>query len=197
MGRPQPPQVTEITAGRRLDFLCCLRCGGSIRILGRRAGSGFSAGSHDSDNTRAGGSMANNRGASGDLLRRSFLKTASLGFTGGLLASGSRLCAKPFAAQENSLRIVKVEPQLLAGVRGYGPWLFVRVETEEGIVRWGEGTNFPGVQPIATAVRNLRGVVVGESAWNIEKLWNRMYRFLYYNGMGGVVLAAISGIDTA
>jgi galactonate dehydratase len=53
------------------------------------------------------------------------------------------------------------------------------------------------VQPIAVAVKNLSSVVVGESAWNIEAIWNRMYRFLYYNGMGGVVMAAISGIDTA
>ena len=53
------------------------------------------------------------------------------------------------------------------------------------------------MQPIAAAVKNLSSVVVGESAWNIEAIWNRMYRFLYYNGMGGVVMAAISGIDGA
>src|SRR5215475_1932733 len=144
--------------------------------------------------------MPKSKDTSTDNPRRFFLKNLSFGITGGLLASGTitqTLWAKPFAGQESALKIVKVEPHLLTGVRGYGPWLFVRVETEEGIVGWGEGTNFPGVQPIATAVRNLRGVVVGESAWNIEKLWNRMYRFLYYNGMGGVVLAAISGIDTA
>ena len=132
--------------------------------------------------------------------RRSFLKNVSLGFTGGILASASgttSFWAKPAQAQESSLKIVKVEPHLLTGVRGYGPWLFVRVETEEGIVGWGEGTNFPGVQPIATAVQNLRNVVIGESAWDIEKIWNKMYRFLYYNGMGGIVLAAISGIDIA
>ncbi len=144
--------------------------------------------------------MSINRSVVGGWPRRSFLRTATSGLTGGLLASGNitrPLWAKAFAGQENSLRIVKVEPHLLTGVRGYGPWLFVRVETEEGIVGWGEGTNFPGVQPIATAVQNLRSVVVGESAWDIEKIWNRMYRYLYYNGMGGVVLAAISGIDTA
>lgn len=133
--------------------------------------------------------MNNNRPSS----RRRFLKRASLAAAG---LTGLQL-PQIGAAQTESLRIAKVEPILLTGVRGYGPWLFVRVETEDGIVGWGEGTNFPGVQPIATAVKNLSSVCVGESAWNIEKLWNRMYRFLYYNGMGGVVLAAISGIDTA
>ncbi|MGE0884586.1 MAG: mandelate racemase/muconate lactonizing enzyme family protein [Blastocatellales bacterium] len=132
--------------------------------------------------------------------RRSFLRNASLGLTGGLLASGSLIESqwKALAAtQDSALKIAKVEPYLLTGIRGYAPWLFVRVETEDGIVGWGEGTNFPGVQPIATAVNNLKNSVIGESAWDIEKLWNKMYRYLYYNGMGGVVLAAISGIDIA
>jgi galactonate dehydratase len=128
--------------------------------------------------------------------RRSFLG----GITGGLVASG--LSTQPLRALAGddpgeSLRIVKVEPYLLTGVRGYGPWLLVRVETAEGLVGWGEGTNFPGVQPIATAVRTLADLVVGKSAWDIEAIWNRMYRYLYYNGMGGVVMAAISGIDIA
>ncbi len=130
--------------------------------------------------------------------RRSFLKQMTWGLTGGLLAGGAvPAWSHPAAWQEGSLKIVKVEPYLLTGVRAYGPWLFVRVETAEGLVGWGEGTNFPGVQPIATAVRNLRQAILGESAWDIEKLWNRMYRYMYYNGMGGIVLAAISAIDTA
>ncbi len=126
--------------------------------------------------------------------RRSFIQQLSGGLTAGLLAAGQ---LPVYAQADNSLKITKVEPFLLTGVRGYGPWLFVRIETADGIVGWGEGTNFPGVQPIATAVKNLSAVVVGEQAWDIEKLWNKMYRFLYYNGMGGIVLAAISAIDIA
>jgi galactonate dehydratase len=132
--------------------------------------------------------------------RRSFLGRARRGITGGLLASGlAGPSFRALAGEESgeSLRIVKVEPHLLTGVRGYGPWLFVRVETAEGLVGWGEGTNFPGVQPIATAVRNLADAVIGKSAWDVEAIWNRMYRYLYYNGMGGVVMAAISAIDIA
>ncbi len=131
--------------------------------------------------------------------RRWFLRRTLGGITGGLIASGltpGRSWARG-GGTGDSLRIVKVEPHLLTGVRGYGPWLLVRVETAEGLVGWGEGTNFPGVQPIAAAVRNLADVVVGSVAWDIERLWHRMYRALYYNGMGGVVMAAISAIDTA
>ena len=56
---------------------------------------------------------------------------------------------------------------------------------------------FPACSRSPRPIRNLSTIVVGESAWNIEQLWHRMYRFLYYNGMGGVVLAAISAIDIA
>ncbi|MBI3426277.1 MAG: mandelate racemase/muconate lactonizing enzyme family protein [Acidobacteria bacterium] len=127
--------------------------------------------------------------------RRSFLKQSALGLTGSLLAAGH---TNTWAQQaDNSLKIAKVEPILLTGVRGSAPWVFVRVETEDGYVGWGEGTNYPGVRPIATAVSTLSGVVIGQSAWNIEAIWQRMYRFMYYNGMGGIVLAALSGIDMA
>ncbi|MBK5298865.1 MAG: mandelate racemase/muconate lactonizing enzyme family protein [Vicinamibacteria bacterium] len=127
--------------------------------------------------------------------RRAFLQQSVWGMTGGLMAaSHSHSWAQP---AEDTLKIVKVEPILLTGVRGSAPGVFVRVETADGYVGWGEGTNYPGVRPIATAVTTLSSVVIGHSAWNIEALWQRMYRFLYYNGMGGVVLAAISGIDMA
>src|SRR5215468_5574756 len=136
----------------------------------------------------------------GSASRPSFLRRAGGGISGALRASGvpaGRLAARGGDQSADSLRIARVEPHLLTGVRGYGPWLLVRVETADGLVGWGEGTNFPGVQPIAAAVRNLSDVVIGARAWDIEQLWNRMYRSLYYNGMGGVVMAAISAIDTA
>jgi L-alanine-DL-glutamate epimerase-like enolase superfamily enzyme len=127
--------------------------------------------------------------------RRSFLQQSVWGMTGGLLAAGA---SHAWAQQaDDSLKIVKVEPILLTGIRGAAPWVFVRVEKADGYVGWGEGTNYPGVRPIASAVTTLGSVVLGRSAWDIEALWHRMYRFLYYNGMGGVVLAAISGIDMA
>ena len=119
--------------------------------------------------------------------RRNFLKQAGLGLTGSLLAAGNL----PVWAQQkadDSLKITKVEPVLLTGLRASAPWVFVRVETADGFVGWGEGTNYPGVRPIATAVTTLSSVIIGQSAWNIEALWQRMYRFMYYNGMGGIVL---------
>src|SRR5262249_60068076 len=89
--------------------------------------------------------------------RRSFLRRAGAGISGALLASGApagRLSARGGDQSADSLRIARVEPHLLTGVRGYGPWLLARIETADGLVGWGEGTNFPRVQPVAAAVRN-------------------------------------------
>ena len=101
--------------------------------------------------------MTTHRTSGDQAPRRSFLKQFSLGLTGGLLAAGSSATpawAHAYAQADTSLKITKVEPVLLTGIRAYGPWLFVRVETADGFVGWGEGTNFPGVQPIAA--RNCR-----------------------------------------
>ena len=101
--------------------------------------------------------MPINKHSRGDS-RRSFLKRASWGLTGSLIASGSLSQSLWAQESETSLKITKVEPFLLTGVRGSAPWVFVRVETADGIVGWGEGTNYPGVRPIATAVSTLSSV---------------------------------------
>ena len=65
--------------------------------------------------------------------RRSFLRHTTLGLTGGLLAAGTRPLWAQGAAQPEGpkgLKIAKCEAVLLTGVRGYGPWLFCRVETD-------------------------------------------------------------------
>jgi hypothetical protein len=61
--------------------------------------------------------------------RRSFLRRAFQGITGGLLSSGvaaQRLWAGGDDEPGDSLRIVKVEPHLLTGVRGYSVAVRVR-----------------------------------------------------------------------
>jgi galactonate dehydratase len=74
--------------------------------------------------------------------------------------------------------------------------LLCRVETSDGIVGWGEGTNFPKVATIATEIEMVRPLVIGQSAWNIEKVWYTLYRAR--NAMhGSVVQSAISAIDMA
>src|SRR5215471_15524307 len=50
-----------------------------------------------------------------------------------------------------------------------------RIETEEGLHGWGEGTTPPNVQPVVAQIRSFEKLLVGQSAWEMEKLWRRMY----------------------
>lgn len=75
-------------------------------------------------------------------------------------------------------------------------WLFVTVETDAGIRGIGEGSGWPRV--VEAAVRDLAAVVVGEDAFAIERLWQRMHVAIMGHGMSGVVgQGAIGAIDMA
>lgn len=76
-------------------------------------------------------------------------------------------------------------------------WIFVEVETDEGVVGLGDGTNWPHGEIVVKAIEALKPVVVGQDPFNIEMLWNQMYRALYPMGVAGVAISAISGIETA
>jgi galactonate dehydratase len=75
-------------------------------------------------------------------------------------------------------------------------WLLTRLETEDGLVGWGEHVNVGG-GPVREAVRTLLdGYLVGEDPTDIEDHWQVMYRGGFYRG-GPVLMAAIAGIDQA
>ena len=77
------------------------------------------------------------------------------------------------------------------------PWIFVHVYTDEGIVGIGDATNYPGALIVNKAIHELRPLLIDENPFNREKLWQKMYRGLYYTGIAGAVITAISGIDIA
>ena len=79
------------------------------------------------------------------------------------------------------------------------PALLVEVDTDEGVVGLGEAAHFGG--PMASTAQviehELKPYLVGENPGEIEHLWERMHRRAYKHARGGVVIAAISGIDIA
>ncbi len=79
------------------------------------------------------------------------------------------------------------------------PALLVEIETDEGLVGLGEAAHFGG--PMASTAQviehELRSYLIGEDAGNIEYLWEMMHRRAYKHARGGIVIAAISGIDIA
>ncbi|KAJ7229313.1 mandelate racemase/muconate lactonizing enzyme [Mycena haematopus] len=75
-------------------------------------------------------------------------------------------------------------------------WLFVRVETEKGIVGWGEATLEGHTEAVEGAFVDLRERFVGWDSANIEDIWQTAYRLRFYRG-GPVLMSAISGLDIA
>lgn len=75
-------------------------------------------------------------------------------------------------------------------------WCFLKIETDEGIVGWGEPVLEGRAQTVAAAVEELSDYLIGKDPRNIEDLWTVMYRGGFYRG-GGVHMSAIAGIDQA
>ncbi|WP_334172031.1 galactonate dehydratase [Sinomonas sp.] len=75
-------------------------------------------------------------------------------------------------------------------------WLFLKIETDEGVAGWGEPVVEGRAATVASAVEELADYVVGQDPRNIEDLWTVMYRAGFYRG-GPVMMSAIAGIDQA
>jgi galactonate dehydratase len=92
------------------------------------------------------------------------------------------------------VRIVSVEP-LIVDV-GSRNWLFVVVETDEGVSGIGEGS-LPGhPRSVAAAVEEYGEYVVGQDPARIQHLWQLMYRQPFFRS-GAVTLSAMSAIEQA
>ncbi len=76
-------------------------------------------------------------------------------------------------------------------------WLFLKVETDDGTVGWGEPVVEGRAATVETAVEELMdGYLLGEDPARIADHWQTMYRGGFYRG-GPVLMSAIAGIDQA
>ena len=77
--------------------------------------------------------------------------------------------------------------------------VLVRVETDEGVVGWGESQAPVAPEITATVVNSLLGpLLIGADALAPEALWDRMYAAMRVRGhTGSFLVDAIAGIDTA
>ncbi|KAF7292112.1 Enolase C-terminal domain-like protein [Mycena indigotica] len=75
-------------------------------------------------------------------------------------------------------------------------WLFVRVETESGVVGWGEATLEGHTEAVEGVFTDLRERFIGWDSAAIEDIWQTAYRLRFYRG-GPVMMSAISGLDIA
>ncbi len=157
--------------------------------------------------------------------RRRFLTSVAAGLLGGGVAVGRGASAvsawtglqtnsvlnqaRPAAAKGPGLTIVKVEPLFLrlknpgGDPKSRNPsaewnraFIICRVETEEGLVGWGEGTDFPKLASVAAEVEQLKLGVIGKSAWDIEAIGYTLHQ-QRNSQHGSMVQGAIACIDIA
>ena len=108
------------------------------------------------------------------------------------------------------MRIANVEAIILrlpvrqAVADGTQDDLLIRIETDEGITGYGEVDTSPEVgKAVVNAEMShgtcygLREILVGQDPFDIEQIWESMYRKTLYYGRHGAVLHAMSGVDMA
>ena len=75
-------------------------------------------------------------------------------------------------------------------------WMFLKIETDEGISGWGEPVLEGRARTVETAVREFGETLIGRDPRRINDLWQTMYRSHFYRG-GAILMSAIAGIDQA
>jgi len=115
------------------------------------------------------------------------------------------------------MKIVDVEPVILESpyenltpqaeeeATGVKHCLLMKVTTDEGIIGWSDVETAPHVGAAAIsapssgveAFDGLKSLVVGEDPFDIERLWDKVYRGSIYYGRRGVAIQVLSGFDIA
>ncbi|MFT9848348.1 galactonate dehydratase [Aneurinibacillus sp. REN35] len=85
-----------------------------------------------------------------------------------------------------SLTLYKVPPR----------WLFLKIETDEGITGWGEPIVEGKARTVEACVKELSDYLIGKNPLAIEDHWQVLYRGGFYRG-GPILMSAISGIEQA
>lgn len=82
--------------------------------------------------------------------------------------------------------------------------LLIRIETDEGITGYGEVDTSPEVGKAVIDAEmshgtcyGLREILIGRDPFDVEQIWELMYRKTNYYGRLGVVVHAMSGVDMA
>jgi galactonate dehydratase len=140
------------------------------------------------------------------VLRRNFLA-----FSGASLAPRKRLplssrCECAPAAQAAPASFASVQSGVkITGMKVFGvsltpdsdrPYVFVKLETNQGVVGWGEGTLEGKAAAVIACIHDFRDFLIGADPMQVEHHWQSMYVHTFYRA-GPVIGSAISGIDQA
>lgn len=75
-------------------------------------------------------------------------------------------------------------------------WVFVKIETDEGISGVGEGTLEYKEHALVGAIDHIRSYLLGKDPRQIEKHFHDIYRDAYWRG-GAVLMSALSAVEMA
>ncbi|HEY4277638.1 MAG TPA: galactonate dehydratase [Conexibacter sp.] len=75
-------------------------------------------------------------------------------------------------------------------------WLFLRIETDEGVVGWGEPVVEGRAATVQAAIEELSELLVGSDPLRIEDHWQVLTKAGFYRG-GAILASAVAGIDQA
>jgi galactonate dehydratase len=104
------------------------------------------------------------------------------------------------------MKITKITPYLVGNDTRSGSnlslgwnWLFVKIETDEGVTGWGEsGLQARGSGPAMREAVKLAGEsLIGENPMDIERLWHKIFRQFSYLGSRGFGTSLVAGFDIA
>src|SRR5437588_10092426 len=89
---------------------------------------------------------------------------------------GARSACRP---REPAVKIARVEALHCDG--GWRPWTFVRIETDTGLVGWGECSDNRSPPGLAGCVRDLADLLIGQDPRPVARLYWDMLRRVRHN----------------
>src|SRR5438552_2287333 len=125
--------------------------------------------------------------------RREFVMTSVAGLAGAAEAMAQpALPPAPGRLKITDVKVfgVTVEP------KSDRPYVLVKIETDAGVIGWGEATLEGKAAGTMATVRDLREYIIGQDPMKVEHHWQSMYVHSFYRA-GPVLGSAISGIDQA
>lgn len=96
-------------------------------------------------------------------------------------------------------------PQGSDEAHGVKHCLLLKVSTDEGLAGWSDVETAPHVAAAVVSApesgagvfEGLRALVLGEDPFEVERLWDKVYRGTIYYGRRGVAMQVLSGFDIA
>ncbi len=133
------------------------------------------------------------------------LLTGASSASAGPVRRSALLSGAPFSAATAPALAAASDSLRITGCKTFGvtweddsdrPYVFVKIETDQGVVGWGEATLEGKAGAVLRTIDDLKEFYVGQDPMRVEHIWQSMYVHAFYRA-GPILGSAISGIDQA